>query len=87
MQKPLSRIRRASEAGGDVGSAFREAMSLLAAAVVMVTTRIDGRPWSLTISSCCSVSVAPPMILISLGHERNWGRDYTELDRGEPWYH
>jgi flavin reductase (DIM6/NTAB) family NADH-FMN oxidoreductase RutF len=68
MQKPLSRIRRASEAGGDVRGAFREAMSLLAAAVVMVTTRIDGRPWGLTIRSY-------------------WGRDYTALDRGEPWYH
>jgi flavin reductase ActVB len=75
----LSRIRRASEAGVDVGDAFREAMSLLAATVVMVTTRIDGRPWGLTISSCCSVSVSPPMILISLGREttsaRAIGRD------------
>jgi flavin reductase (DIM6/NTAB) family NADH-FMN oxidoreductase RutF len=47
--------------------AFREAMSLLVSGVVMVTTRIDERPWGLTISSCCSFSAAPPQILISLG--------------------
>jgi len=61
------RLRRASTAGMDVGVAFREAMSLLASTVVMVTTRVDGRPWGLTISACCSVSVTPPMILVSLG--------------------
>jgi flavin reductase (DIM6/NTAB) family NADH-FMN oxidoreductase RutF len=66
MENP-SRIRRASEAGVDVSAAFREAMSLLAATVVMVTTRVDGRPWGLTISACCSVSASPPMLLISLG--------------------
>jgi flavin reductase ActVB len=51
----------------DVGLAFRTAMSHLAAGVVMVTSRIDGRPWGLTISACCSVSLRPPMLLISLG--------------------
>ncbi|WCB92263.1 4-nitrophenol 4-monooxygenase/4-nitrocatechol 2-monooxygenase, reductase component [Baekduia alba] len=60
------RLRRSS-AGGDVGAGFREAMRHLAATVVMVTCEVDGRPWGLTISSCCSVSVTPPMILISLG--------------------
>jgi flavin reductase ActVB len=59
--------RRASEQGLDLGVAFKEAMSLLAASVVMVTTRVDGRPWGLTISACCSVSANPPMLLISLG--------------------
>jgi flavin reductase ActVB len=48
-------------------NAFREAMSRLAAGVVMVTTSIDGRPWGLTVSSCCSISMAPPMLLVSLG--------------------
>ena len=49
-----------------VGEAFRASMRLLAAGVVMVTTSHEGRPWGLTISSCCSVSVDPPQILISL---------------------
>lgn len=67
MAKPLSRIRRASAAGLELDTAFREAMSHLAATVVMVTTTIDGKPWALTISACCSVSAKPPTILISLG--------------------
>jgi flavin reductase (DIM6/NTAB) family NADH-FMN oxidoreductase RutF len=67
MAARVSRIRRASAAGLDLGEAFREAMSHLAATVVMVTTKIDGKPWALTISACCSVSANPPMILISLG--------------------
>lgn len=46
--------------------AFKQAMRVLPAGVVMVTTRVEGRPWGLTISSCCSVSVEPPQILISL---------------------
>lgn len=69
MSAPEGRLRRAPDAVMDVGVAFREAMSMLASAVVMVTTRVDGRPWGLTISACCSVSVTPPMILVSLGAE------------------
>ena len=46
--------------------AFRAAMRVLAAGVVMVTTWHDVRPWGLTISACCSVTVDPPEILISL---------------------
>jgi len=46
--------------------AFKAAMRALAAGVVMVTTWHESRPWGLTISACCSVSVDPPQILISL---------------------
>jgi flavin reductase ActVB len=46
--------------------AFRAAMRVLAAGVVMVTTRHEGRPWGLTISACCSLTLEPPQILISL---------------------
>jgi flavin reductase (DIM6/NTAB) family NADH-FMN oxidoreductase RutF len=46
---------------------FRGAMGRLAAGVVMVTTLIDERPWGLTVSACCSISMAPPMLLVSLG--------------------
>jgi flavin reductase ActVB len=52
--------------GTDLREPFRDAMSRLAAAVVMVTARVDGRPWGLTISSCCSVSLDPPLLLVSL---------------------
>jgi flavin reductase (DIM6/NTAB) family NADH-FMN oxidoreductase RutF len=47
-------------------SAFKEAMRCLPSGVVMVTTRINGRPWGLTISSCCSMTLRPPQIMISL---------------------
>lgn len=59
-----------ADAGEDLGlleTAFREAMAKLAGAVVVVTCEVDGRPWGLTVSACCSVSVSPPIILVSLG--------------------
>jgi flavin reductase ActVB len=46
---------------------FLRAMRQLATSVVLVTTRVDGKPWGLTVSACCSVSASPPMLLISLG--------------------
>ena len=46
---------------------FRTAMSQLAAGVVMVTCRVGGKPWGLTVSACCSVSMSPPLLLVSLG--------------------
>jgi flavin reductase ActVB len=51
----------------DVAEDFREAMRRLAASVVLVTTWLDGQPWGLTVSACCSVSMAPPTLLVSLG--------------------
>lgn len=51
----------------EVIKAFREAMRGMANSVVMVTTWIDGRPWGLTVSACCSVSATPPMLLVSIG--------------------
>lgn len=45
---------------------FRESMSRLASGVSVVTTELDGRPWGLTISACCSISMEPPLIMISL---------------------
>jgi flavin reductase (DIM6/NTAB) family NADH-FMN oxidoreductase RutF len=51
----------------DVGVLFREAMSRLAAGVVMITCEVGGRPWGLTATACCPVSVTPPLILVSLG--------------------
>ncbi|MDX6533961.1 MAG: hypothetical protein QOF68_1705 [Gaiellales bacterium] len=45
---------------------FRQVMRHLATGVVMVTTEVDGRPWGLTVSACCSVSLDPPMLLVSV---------------------
>ena len=45
---------------------FKASMRSLAGSAVLVTTLHDGRPWALTISSCCSLTIDPPQILISL---------------------
>jgi flavin reductase (DIM6/NTAB) family NADH-FMN oxidoreductase RutF len=41
-------------------------MRILPSGVVMVTVDVDGRPWGLTISSCASLSVEPPQVVLSL---------------------
>lgn len=48
---------------------FLNAMRRLASGVALVTTRVDGRPWGLTISSFCSLTLTPPQVIISLGSE------------------
>ena len=50
-----------------VAESFRDAMGELATGVVMVTCEVDGDPWGLTVSACCSVSLEPPLLLVSLG--------------------
>jgi flavin reductase (DIM6/NTAB) family NADH-FMN oxidoreductase RutF len=50
----------------DLATSFRHSMSLLAASVAVVTTRVDERPWGMTITACCSVSAEPPTVLVSL---------------------
>lgn len=50
----------------DIQSAFKESMGRLATGVTTVTTEVDGRPWGTTVSACCSVSVDPPLLLVSL---------------------
>lgn len=60
-------VEVAREVGPAVaGDVFKSAMRVLSAGVIIVTTRIDGRPWGLTISSCCSLTLEPPQILASL---------------------
>jgi flavin reductase ActVB len=52
--------------GVGVDTLFRQAMARLASGVVIVTCSVDERPWGLTATACCSVSVAPPLLLVSL---------------------
>lgn len=42
-------------------------MRQLSTGVVMVTTRVDGQAWGLTVSACCSISLDPSLFLISVG--------------------
>lgn len=54
-------------------ASFRGAMARLASGVVMVTTIVSGRPWGLTVSACCSISVEPPLLLVSLNRRtQSW---------------
>jgi flavin reductase ActVB len=53
-------------ASGVSPDGFRRAMRLLAGGVAVVTTVVEGRPWGLTISACCSLTADPPRMLISL---------------------
>jgi flavin reductase ActVB len=46
---------------------FAQAMSTLASGVVVVTGRVAGRPWGMTVTAFASVSVEPPTVLVSLG--------------------
>jgi flavin reductase (DIM6/NTAB) family NADH-FMN oxidoreductase RutF len=48
---------------------FRAAMSHVAAPVSIVTTVVDGRPWGTTVSAFASLSMQPPMLLVSLQHD------------------
>ncbi|BBX42210.1 flavin reductase family protein [Mycobacterium simiae] len=45
---------------------FAAAMRMLATGVVILTVEVDGRPWGVTISSCSSLSMAPPRLVCSL---------------------
>lgn len=63
----MPETRDVAVAGGDgVDALFCQAMSRLAAGVVIVTCHVDGRPWGVTATACCSVSLAPPLMLVSL---------------------
>jgi flavin reductase ActVB len=48
---------------------------------VIVTTRINGRPWGLTISACCSVSADPPQIVVSLGSTTTSCKEILQSER------
>lgn len=48
-------------------SDFRRALGQFASGVTVVTTRhADGRPLGLTVSSFCSVSLEPPLVLVCI---------------------
>ena len=51
---------------GRLPAAFRDAMSEIAGGVVLVTCRIGGRPWGMTVTAFQSVSADPPVVLVSL---------------------
>jgi flavin reductase (DIM6/NTAB) family NADH-FMN oxidoreductase RutF len=48
---------------------FRDAMAAVCAPVAVITTVLDGSPLGATVSSLTSLSLRPPMILLSLQRE------------------
>lgn len=55
-----------------LADAFRAAMARVPNPVTIVTTRDEnGRPWGFTASSFCSVSLNPPLVLVSLAQSAN----------------
>ncbi|SEO46427.1 flavin reductase family protein [Trujillonella endophytica] len=64
-----------------VTQAFREVMAGVATPVSVVTTLAGGRPHGTTVSAFTSLSMAPPMVLVSLDRR---SRLLALLDDGTP---
>jgi flavin reductase ActVB len=61
---------------------FRRALSQFASGVTVVTTRSsEGRPMGLTVSSFCSVSLEPPLVLVCIDNrsEARGGFDTSKV--------
>jgi flavin reductase (DIM6/NTAB) family NADH-FMN oxidoreductase RutF len=65
MRPNLSLIETAAP-GSPSADEFGDALSALASGVVVVTCRVDGRPWGMTVTAFASVSADPPTVLVSL---------------------
>jgi len=63
---PVVRDVRPAPQAPDLSEGFRETMRALASGVVLITTYVADRPWGVTVTSCCSLSVDPARILVSL---------------------
>lgn len=48
---------------------YKQALARFASGVTVVTSACDGEPRGLTVSAFCSVSVAPPRVLVCLSHD------------------
>jgi flavin reductase (DIM6/NTAB) family NADH-FMN oxidoreductase RutF len=68
MRELMDGARDASESS-DLGDGFRQVMRKFGTGVLLLTVEVEDRVLGLTINSFCSVSVRPPQILISLGHD------------------
>src|SRR5262245_14918884 len=60
---------------------YADAMSALASGVVLVTCRVAGRPWGMTVTAFASASADPPTVLVSLGSETVSARTIGETRR------
>ncbi len=81
MKAPSTTVPAAPATGQVLQRAFRGAMGSVAAAVSVVTTLVDGDPRGATVSAFMSLSMDPPMIVVSL--ERS-SRLLAGLEAGSP---
>lgn len=47
---------------------FRKVLGQFATGVTLVTTRVGGEPWGMTANSFTSISLDPPLVMVSVGH-------------------
>jgi flavin reductase ActVB len=66
---------------GSLADQVRDAASVLAGGVVLVTGQVAGRPWGMTATACCTVSLDPPTVLVSLGATTALAASIAELGR------
>lgn len=61
---------------------FRAALGRFACGVTVVTARDGtGRDHGMTVSAFCSVSLEPPLVLVSIGHEASMHQLIMEVDQ------
>jgi flavin reductase ActVB len=65
---PTQRQHARDQLEATMREGLREAMSRLAGGVTVITTWVEGRPWGTTVSSCCSLSMQPPLLLVCLAN-------------------
>lgn len=62
--------------------AFRHVLAHWATGVSVVTCRWDGRPYAMTATSLASVSLTPPLVLVSIGKQ---SRFHEPVTRAHGW--
>lgn len=67
----FARAASRPEVGAPDAGAFRDALSHCASGVTVVTTAVGGVRHGLTVSAFCSVSAAPPRVLVCLANEND----------------
>jgi flavin reductase (DIM6/NTAB) family NADH-FMN oxidoreductase RutF len=81
MTMELSSSRQAAREAADLGEELRAAMREIAASVAVVTTGARAQALGATVTSVISVSLAPPMLAVSLNRQLRVSRAIREERR------
>lgn len=63
-------------------SEFRHALAQWSTGVTVLTCRVDGQPYAMTATSLVSVSLQPPLVLVSIGRDT---RFHDPITRAGGW--